>query len=174
MNTVFYREPVGNVTNLCEALWDRADEGENYNCNEEQICQFIMASCGDVRDPKTGTLDPVFVPDADVESWAKLFKFWLEGLKFTTRTQVVEFLVQHMGMEPKYAMAGVDQQYNYDNGDLLCGNDEEDLQISHVATVGEVIMVHRTWVDMLTTDADGWVCVDGEPMYDHNGVMAVK
>lgn len=93
---------------------------------------------------------------------------------YTTRTEVVNALVEVIGMPRPYAKAAVDQQYNYDNdGDTqdLCRGDFEDLTIPHPVTSETLGMLRETWEDMLTTDEQGNICVDGEPMYDSHGDM---
>lgn len=69
------------MTNLMSALWDRADEGENYDCTEEQISMFICLRMDDghfTGDPTTFDYKEVEVEDNTVDGWVDQFKIWLK------------------------------------------------------------------------------------------------
>ena len=86
---------------------------------------------------------------------------------FNTRTQAAEYLVGK-GMSQAFAKVTVDQQYNYGEGDELLRGNNEDLSVTHVATVEELDMVYDTWIEILSVE-DEFICVDGEPTYNLQG-----
>jgi hypothetical protein len=98
-------------------------------------------------------------------------KFVARLHEFETRPQAVEYLVSK-GMSPEFAKAAIDQQYNYDKPDdtnepLRNGPEEEDEPTTQ--SVADLDMVYNTWVELLSTDEQGNICVDGEPTYDAQG-----
>jgi hypothetical protein len=89
----------------------------------------------------------------------------------TTRSAMVAALIE-LGMNAVFAKVAVQQQYNYDEGDIdsnnLGGYYDDDLAKHHDQTSDDAIMVKSTWEAMLTIENDE-ILVDGEPMYDLEG-----
>jgi predicted XRE-type DNA-binding protein len=65
------------MTNLMEMLWDQSEEGENYECTEQQIQAFIANRIDNDEFSQFERIEFVEVPDGDVDGWVEQFKLWL-------------------------------------------------------------------------------------------------
>lgn len=163
-----------------EQLNAYADYGFFATFREQLMNDYINSTVGeDIEDN-----DDLEYPEGEIHREYQRYLEFVEYLmlnvvmerKYTTRTQVVDYLMAK-GLSEAFAKVAADQQYNYDpqpdgtpGDDLLRNGPENDPDFPQPITASyvDLDMVYDTWVELLGIDGDR-ITVDGEPMYDLKG-----